>query len=113
MFSSIPRWVWLLLLGGLLILPRMGTYGLWDPTEIREADVASERASLIAARLLHDDRFAVGGRDLLRALRRTLVGRGARVPTAAGPQRYVNLDNWARTPTFQPIWLTIGPFFCQ
>ncbi len=44
MIANLPRWVWILVVGGLLILPSLGTYGLWDPAEIREADVAREVA---------------------------------------------------------------------
>jgi selenocysteine lyase/cysteine desulfurase len=44
------------------------------------------------------------GRELLDRLRRALIGRGARVPTANGTRAYVNLDNAASTPTFWPIW---------
>jgi|SRR5450631_685218 len=44
------------------------------------------------------------GRDLLDRLRATLIGGNAHVPTAAGARPYVNLDNAASTPTFEPIW---------
>lgn len=44
------------------------------------------------------------GRDLLHALRRTLIGRGLCVPTADGDRPFVNLDNAASTPTFEPVW---------
>ena len=44
------------------------------------------------------------GRELLHELRQTLIGRGARVPTVDGDRPFVNLDNAASTPTFEPIW---------
>jgi selenocysteine lyase/cysteine desulfurase len=44
------------------------------------------------------------GRDLLHQLRQTLIGRGVRVPAADGDRPFVNLDNAASTPTFEPIW---------
>jgi selenocysteine lyase/cysteine desulfurase len=44
------------------------------------------------------------GRELLAELRRTLIGRGVRVPTAEGSTPFINLDNAASTPTFTPIW---------
>jgi selenocysteine lyase/cysteine desulfurase len=44
------------------------------------------------------------GRVLLERLRATLLGGNAQVPTAAGARPYVNLDNAASTPTFEPIW---------
>ena len=39
-----PPWIWVLILGAALILPQLGTFGLWDPAEIRQADVARELA---------------------------------------------------------------------
>lgn len=44
MIQSIPRWVFALILGCAMILPFLGSYGLWDPLEIRQADVAQEMA---------------------------------------------------------------------
>lgn len=44
------------------------------------------------------------GRVLLHALRQTLIGRDAVVPTVSGDRPYINLDNGASTPTFAPIW---------
>ncbi len=46
----------------------------------------------------------LSGRALLAALRGTLVGRGHAVPTVGGLRPYVNLDNAASTPTFEPVW---------
>jgi hypothetical protein len=40
----IPAWAWVLLLGAVLFLPRLGAHGLWDPYEIRFADTARELA---------------------------------------------------------------------
>src|SRR5262245_45045678 len=40
----LPAWVWVLLLGAVLFLPRLGSFGLWDPYEIRYADAARELA---------------------------------------------------------------------
>lgn len=42
--AKVPKWVWLLLLGAVLMLPMLGSFGLWDPAEIRQADVAREVA---------------------------------------------------------------------
>jgi len=52
----------------------------------------------------HDDLDGSSGRELLSKLRQTLIGQGARVPIVDGERPYVNLDNGASTPTFQPIW---------
>jgi selenocysteine lyase/cysteine desulfurase len=50
-------------------------------------------------------RSRAAGRDLLHALRQlTLIGRGGRVPTQAGERPFINLDNAASTPTFEPVW---------
>jgi selenocysteine lyase/cysteine desulfurase len=54
--------------------------------------------------LYHDALEPYTGRELLAELRRTLIGRGVRVPTAEGEKPYVNLDNAASTRTFTPIW---------
>jgi selenocysteine lyase/cysteine desulfurase len=63
-------------------------------------------ASKLAATdiLCHDELEKCSGRELLDALRQTLIGRGVRVPTAEASRPYINLDNAASTPTFQPIW---------
>ena len=49
----------------------------------------------------------LSGRELLHELRQTLIGRGVRVPTVEGARPYVNLDNGASTPTFEPIWAAV------
>jgi len=42
--SKLPPWLLVLVLGCALLLPMLGSFGLWDPQEIREADVAQEMA---------------------------------------------------------------------
>ena len=54
--------------------------------------------------LRHDELEEHSGRRLLDELKRTLIGRGVRVPTVEGSRPYVNLDNAASTPTLEPIW---------
>ena len=54
--------------------------------------------------LYHDELEKYAGRELLDALRQTLIGRGVRVPTLEGARPFINLDNAASTPTFTPIW---------
>ena len=64
--------------------------------------------SSTAAEILHRDEFSGAcGKELLLALRGALVGRDVRVPTAKGERLYINLDNGASTPTFDPIWETV------
>jgi selenocysteine lyase/cysteine desulfurase len=61
-----------------------------------------------AAEILRADEFdQYRGRALLHELRRTLIGRGVRVPTVDGDRPYVNLDNGASTPAFEPIWTAV------
>ena len=65
-------------------------------------------AQRTAAEILQRDEFdQLGGRALLRALRQTLIGRGVRVPTVEGARPYVNLDNGASTPTYEPVWAAV------
>jgi selenocysteine lyase/cysteine desulfurase len=51
-----------------------------------------------------DDWPGLAGKELLGKLRASLLGKGSMVPTSEGDQPYVNLDNAASTPTFEPIW---------
>jgi len=65
-------------------------------------------ATRTATEVLHVDDFGgSSGRALLDELRQTLIGRGVRVPTAEGDRPFVNLDNAASTPTFEPIWTAV------
>jgi len=47
--------------------------------------------------------------DLLVKLRQTLIGRNIVIPTLEGESPFINLDNAASTPTFEPVWET----FCK
>ncbi|MBW2734944.1 MAG: glycosyltransferase family 39 protein [Deltaproteobacteria bacterium] len=40
--ANIPKWVWIVVIGAVLTLPGLGSFGLWDPVEIRQADLARE-----------------------------------------------------------------------
>ncbi len=44
------------------------------------------------------------GQELLEQLRSTLVGKEVQVTTMNGKRPFINLDNSASTPTFEPIW---------
>ena len=68
----------------------------------QERAVAGKPAA--AEILYHDELEKTSGRELLDALRETLIGRGVRVPTVDGVRPFINLDNAASTPTFTPIW---------
>jgi selenocysteine lyase/cysteine desulfurase len=65
-------------------------------------ETAGERTA--AEILYHDELEQYSGRELLDELRKTLIGRDLRVPTAEGVRPFINLDNAASTPTFKPIW---------
>ena len=73
----------------------------------REAVVAKPASTekLAATEILHRDELEKSsGRELLDELRQTLIGRGVRIPTVEGTRTFINLDNAASTPTFEPIW---------
>ena len=57
--------------------------------------------------LYHDDLEKLTGQELLDQLKKTMIGRGVLVPTAEGIRSYINLDNSASTPTFEPIWKSV------
>jgi len=54
--------------------------------------------------LYTDNLLKYTGIDLLLKLRDQLVGYGLLIPIVEGKKPYVNFDNAASTPTFQPIW---------
>ena len=54
--------------------------------------------------LRHDRLAEYSGRQLLDELRKTLIGQRVPVPTLSGLKPFVNLDNAASTPTFEPVW---------
>jgi len=73
-----------------------------------DAFEAPSAEKLTATEILHHDELdQYTGRELLNELRQTLIGRGVRVPTVEGARPYVNLDNGASTPTFEPIWTAV------
>jgi selenocysteine lyase/cysteine desulfurase len=69
------------------------------------AFVSTEAALLSPVEVLRDDSLEDRrGRELLEALRRTRPGADGRVPTTAGDERYVHVDNAASTPALAPVW---------
>jgi len=70
--------------------------------------------TLSSAEILHnDDLEKYSGQELLDELRKTLIGRGKQVPTAEGLRPFINFDNSASTPTFEPIWDTFRQTLLQ
>ena len=77
-------------------------HALRVPTEAGPQDPATARS---AEDILYRDGLGDrSGAALLTALQETLIGRDAVVATTLGERRYVNLDNGASTPTFEPVW---------
>lgn len=71
----------------------------------RDAFVAARNEQRTAADILyHDELDTFSGCELLAELRRTLIGQRVPVPTVDGSRTFINLDNGASTPTFEPIW---------
>lgn len=71
----------------------------------KDAFLAADAEQRTAADILyHDELEKFSGRELLAALRQTLIGQRIPVPTVAGAKPFINLDNGASTPTFEPIW---------
>ncbi|MDO8930172.1 MAG: aminotransferase class V-fold PLP-dependent enzyme [Bacteroidota bacterium] len=54
--------------------------------------------------LYRDELHEFSGLELLKELRKTLIGSGIQVPTTEGIRPFINLDNSASTPTFTPIF---------
>ncbi|NJK94745.1 MAG: cysteine desulfurase [Bacteroidales bacterium] len=63
--------------------------------------------------LFKDELENFTGKDLLHKLKETLIGDGQQVPTMNGIQTFVNLDNGASTPTFEPVWNTVCKAWLQ
>ncbi len=71
----------------------------------KEAFLEADAEPRAAADILYRDALEkFSGRELLAALRQTLIGQRVPVPTVAGAKPFINLDNGASTPTFEPIW---------
>ena len=83
----------------LLLVQHLGNDAFQDA-----GDVAGDE-SLTADEILYQDEFSrYSGPELLRELRKTVIGREVRVPTSEGARPYIHLDHAASTPTFSPIW---------
>ncbi len=56
--------------------------------------------------LIEDGLAELNGMDLLQSLQEKLIGKAIRVPTTSGLKPFINFDNSASTPTFEPVWET-------
>lgn len=54
--------------------------------------------------LFQDELLSFSGKDLEDKLCNTLIGRNVQVPTSLGIKPFINLDNSASTPTFEPVF---------
>ncbi|MDZ7722201.1 MAG: aminotransferase class V-fold PLP-dependent enzyme [candidate division KSB1 bacterium] len=88
-----------------LLLKRQFGNDAFQRSENRSADVKEI--------LYRDELAGYTQRELLRKLGDTLIGRDSRVPTLNGDQPFINLDNSASTPTFEPIWDAFCRFWRQ
>jgi selenocysteine lyase/cysteine desulfurase len=91
----------------LRFIQRVGKDAFRDAVAVQPANVqepAGPEKRVAIEILYHDELEKYSGRELLDKLRQTLIGRSVRVPTAEGARPFINLDNAASTPTFEPIW---------
>ncbi|MCX6285873.1 MAG: aminotransferase class V-fold PLP-dependent enzyme [Bacteroidetes bacterium] len=63
--------------------------------------------------LYRDDLEGYSGHELFDRLRQTLVGHNNVVSTTEGDRPFINLDNAASTPTFEPVWEAVCRTWCQ
>ncbi|NBC83118.1 MAG: aminotransferase class V-fold PLP-dependent enzyme [Bacteroidetes bacterium] len=54
--------------------------------------------------LYHDELELYSGKELLKTLRKSLIGHNHKVPTIYSDRTFINLDNSASTPTFKPVY---------
>lgn len=66
--------------------------------------ISDARRMTVAEILLKDELEGYSGKKLIEELRKTLIGRNVLVPTLQGSKPFINLDNGASTPTFEPVW---------
>ncbi len=68
----------------------------------------SIKADVITEEILSADDFeGLSGEELFVELSKSLVGGGVTVPTLEGDIPYINFDNGASTPTFEPVWQAV------
>lgn len=66
--------------------------------------IGNSKMLTVAEILYHDELEEYNGPELMNRLRQNLIGRDVRVQTREGARPYINLDNGASTPTFEPVW---------
>lgn len=62
------------------------------------------KATTVDEILYNDAWQQLSGIDLLKALQKDWIGHKLQVPTTKGLSHYINLDNSASTPAFEPVW---------
>ena len=63
--------------------------------------------------LFNDEMNNYSGKELLNELRLTMIGKEILVPTIEGNRSFINLDNAASTPTFEPVWKAVRQTWSQ
>jgi hypothetical protein len=112
--GSVPDWGWALLFALALCLPRLGTFGFWDPSELKLADQAREmvRAHSIFDPTVHGKYASTAPLDLvLAALGIKLFGAselGARLPIALAGVGALMAVYWAGTSLFRKRAALLG-----
>jgi selenocysteine lyase/cysteine desulfurase len=88
----------------LRILQKNGTISLLNTNTVQSN----------AGDILHKDNFAeLSGLNLLEELRKSIIGHNINVSTGKGRRRYINLDNGASTPAFEPVWNAVSKTWRQ
>ncbi|MFC2138254.1 aminotransferase class V-fold PLP-dependent enzyme [Bacteroidota bacterium] len=79
---------------------------IYGENAFRESIENTENST--AAKILYlDNLLDYTRRELLMALRRSMLDRYVRIPIEDGHVKYTNLDNGASTPPFSPVWETV------
>jgi selenocysteine lyase/cysteine desulfurase len=74
----------------------------------KDAFLDSGVNKMTAAEILYHDKLDnLSGEKLFGQLRKELIGHDILVPTTEGVKPFINLDNAASTPTFEPVWNTV------
>ena len=55
-----------------------------------------------------DDYPGISGKLLLNEIRKSIIGKDYQVPSCYNETSFINLDNSASTPTFEPVWETFS-----
>jgi len=74
---------------------------------------AIPKQSTAAEIVYWNEAAGLSGKELLEKFRQTLITHKEKVPIAGGEASFINLDNGASTPAFEPIWEAFSQTICQ